>query len=687
MNFFGPQDEDAQSARPDDSGNGLQGFEIPIPFEDDFFLAEAEEAPAPAPPRASAPQPPPVPVAVAAPAKRAARERPRRAPGAYLGVYVTQGAVYGALVQDGGDGIQVLRRFARQRSAQGGEAHDFSGFTADTATEDTGDVQIKFGQGNDLGGDLFLDSEFGDLANLGELDDNLSGPKQQATPVVFELKDLLDECTTAGYDKPGTAFCIGQPAVEYVELLVPEDRQREEKKGRDKGKAGKRVRPEPEGAGKGPAVKRDRLLARLTEEYDAPFEKERVSFVPMTPREGAARFLAVVPTPEDALAESLELLREQSGMRAVPFRAIDAEVPLLVGLARWAYPPDPSENTAIVRVGTENTLVILLQGEELHHQEHMLSVTTFDGPDTICSRVLLQQDVQGVGTVHQVVILSEEREEELVRGFAAFYPDARVEALRRGLREHGVIPPNGEAALSARSLLAVGAALRLVLERRKESPFSDVNLLPRRLRRVHPKLDLAIAWHTLVTGVVLFFTVLFFISLYAAQERQITQAQDRLAAYPPEASMSPQALQAQIDSLQTVYVRITATLGTIDSLLVGSDRWSRSVAQLARATASTGGAWVEQWSPQGFQVQLAGMATGREQVVQFAERMSGQINELRFSEIRDYPVYSFVLTAPIPNELPEVARYLREQVDLGEDPQADPLGGTLAAEEPTPSAR
>jgi hypothetical protein len=433
-------------------------------------------------------------------------------------------------------------------------------------------------------------------------------------------------------------------------------------------------------------VKRDRLLARLAEEYDAPFEKERVSFMPMTPREGVTRFLAVVPTPEDALAESLELLREQSGMRAVPFRAIDAEVPLLVGLARWAYPPDPSENTAIVRVGTENTLVILLQGEELHHQEHMLSVTTFDGPDTICSRVLLQQDVQGVGTVHQVVILSEEREEELVRGFAAFYPDARVEALRRGLREHGVIPPNGEAALSARSLPAVGAALRLVLERRKESPFTEVNLLPRRLRRVRPKLDFAIAWHTLVTGVVLFFTVLFFISMYAAQERQIAQAQERLAAYPPEASMSPQALQAQIDSLQTVYVRITATLGTIDSLLVGSDRWSRSVAQLARATASTGGAWVEQWSPQGFQVQLTGTATGREQVVQFAERMSGQINELRFSEIRDYPVYSFVLTAPIPNELPEVARYLREQVDLGGDPQADPLGGTLAAEETAPPA-
>jgi hypothetical protein len=59
MNFFGPQDEDAQGARPDDSGDGLQGFEIPIPFEDDFFLDfDAEEAPAPAPQRAPRLSPP-----------------------------------------------------------------------------------------------------------------------------------------------------------------------------------------------------------------------------------------------------------------------------------------------------------------------------------------------------------------------------------------------------------------------------------------------------------------------------------------------------------------------------------------------------------------------------------------------------------------------------------------------------
>ena len=358
--------------------------------------------------------------------------------------------------------------------------------------------------------------------------------------------------------------------------------------------------------------------------------------------------------------------------------------PVLVGLTRWAFPSEPHENTAIVRVGSEDTLVVLLQGDTLHHTEHMLSVTTFDGPDTICSRVLLQQDVQGIGTVHHVVVLSEERERELVRGFGAFYPDARVGALREGLVARGVVPAGGEAALAARSLPALGAALRTIMERGKDSPFYDeVNMLPKRLRRRHRKIDLAIAWHTLLTGVLVFFTVLFFIGLYFSQQREIAEAEVRVAAYPEELNLSGPALQAQIDSLRNAYLQITSTLDTIDSLLVGSDKWSRSLARTARATASSGGAWVEAWAPMESGVRLSGVATTRDQVVQFAERMEASIENLTFSEIREYPVYAYTFNVPVANELPEVATYLREQVDTSEmEPQPVTLDDPLLDYDP-----
>ena len=620
-----------------------------LPADLDAIFAPKPGAPAAVPDAAEEPP---------APEPTPRDPRRRRSSGApVLGVYVTPTTVHGVLVRETDGRYGVVRPFARQRSAFAVDVPDLAAITPEAeVAPGADDVTIQFGDSSsNLGAaDLFLDSEFSDLAGVdGPEMDYQATPRKASSPVVFELKDILDECRAAGHERPATAFCLGQPDVGYVEIVVAD---------KEKGEKGKKAKAEPAADG-APVVKRDRLLARLAEEYDAPFEKERVAFLPMTTRDGLQRFLAVVPTPEESLAESLDLLREQGGMRSVPFRAVDAEVPVLVGLTRWAFPCEPEENTAIVRVGTEDTLVILLQGDTLHHTEHMMSVTTFDGPDTICSRVLLQQDVQGIGTVHQVIVLSEERERELVQGFGAFYPDAHVGALREGLKAQGVGAAGSDAALAAKSLPALGAALRALMEREKDSPFyAEVNMLPKRLRRRRRKIDLAIAWHTLVAGVLLFFTVLFFIGLYFSQQREIAEAEARVEAYPEELNLSGPALQAQIDSLRGVYTRITTTLNTIDSLLVGSDKWSRGLARTARATASSG-AWVEAWNPQPAGVKLSGMATTRDQVVQFAERMDASIESLAFSEIREYPVYAFVFDVPIREELPEVATYLREQVD------------------------
>ena len=601
-------------------------------------------------------------------AKGKSKKGKGRRGGTVLGVYVSPTTVYGILIGENAGRYGVLRRFARQRSEQSGDTPELDLSNSPIPELDAGDADVSFEVGDGAGGDIFLASEF---SGLDVSDQEFTPPEhQKATPVVFEIKDILDECAAAGYENPPVAFCVSTPDVEYVEIALPDGKKEADVEG-----------DEEENAKKGgETVKRERLFSVLREEHPEAFDKDRVAFVPMTPREGQRRWLAVVPTAGEPLAESLELLREQAGSRRVPLRMADSEVSLLVGLVRYAFPTAPEESTAVVRVGTEDTLVLLLQGGELHHQEHMRSVTTFDGADIICSRVLLQQDVQGIGTVHQVVVLSEEREDELVQGFSAFYPAARVVSLRSGLVERGVAPPAGGGALSARSLPALGVALRLQLDRDKDSPFEPVNLLPKRLRRKKRSLDRYIAWHTLIAGVVLFLTVLFFVSLYFGQQREIAEAEERVAAYPEQLSLSGPALQAQIDSLQSVYTRITRTLDTVDSLLVGSDRWTRSLEKTARAATATGGVWVSTWNPDQNRVRLNGYATSRDRVVQYAERLNGSIESLSFQEIREYPVYDFTLVAPVPTELPEVALYLREQADVSGSlgaPEPEPLDGFL----------
>jgi hypothetical protein len=582
-----------------------------------------------------------------------------------LGVHVTGDTLFGVLLRPTGDGFEPVRQFSRHRSASADampSEYEMAavGSTPDLATASDDGVTLRIGDGAGAASDLFLDSEFTALANNanGGLPAGIAEPslRPAPAPIVFELKDLVEECRHAGFERPALSFCIGAPDVDYVEVVVTDDPGKKSRKGRD-------GRDE----GIGAPVKRDRLLSLLPK-ADVPYERDRVAFIPMTPREGHRRYLAILPRPEEPVAQSLRLLREQSGMRRLSFRAIDAEVPILLGLTRLSLPADPHETTALVRVGTEDTLVMLMVGNQLHHCEHMRSVTTFDGPDTICSRVLLQQDVQGIGTVHHVVILSDEREDELVHGFAAFYPDARVETLRDGVARVGISGPHGP--LPTAALTATGAALKALL--RKDAVFEDTNLLPKALRKVQvgPRMEVAFAWHTLVVGVLLFLSVLFFMGLYLAQQRQIAEAEQRLAELPTQSELSGPRLQARIDSLRNAKQQIDTSLRVLDSLLIGSDRWTQSLARTSRAAAATGGIWFEEWTPSDSGLAIRGYATGRDRIVGLAERLGGSIEEATFQAIREAQVYQFRVRMRIPNELPQVAQHLRERARADADAAA-----------------
>ena len=604
-----------------------------------------------------------------------------------LGLHVTPTKVYGLLVRPSDDGYEPLRQFVRHRSEGGGGLDGSLALSPDNVAssddllfDDVQDESIQF----ETAGALDFSAEFAGLdagsehafesaASLGEL----GGAAVQ--PVTFEVRDILEECASAGFGRPALAFAIGAPDVEYVEVEVPPERK--DKKKEKKPKKGKKAEPTPPETADAAPVKRERLMDGLPE-LAGGVDRDRVAFVPMTARDRTRRYLAVVPAATEPVAESLAMLREQSAHRKTAFRTIEAEVPLLLGLVRMTLNPEPGENTALVRVGAEDTVVLLITGDQIRHHEKMQSVTAFDGPDTVCSRVLLQQDVQGVGVVHNVVVVSEEREKELVQGFSAFYPDARVETLREGLARFGLVGPYGPLAPSL--VGAAGAALAGHLATDKRSPFEAANLLPEALRKKSRRIEFSVGWHTIVVAAVLFMSVLYFSYLYVSQEGQIADAEQRLAEFPPEARLSAPALQARIDSLRLRQANLTASLVALDSLLIGTDRWTQTLLQTTRAASSTGGAWIEEWSPNGSDITLAGFATERGRVVGLAQRLSATIEEVTYQDIRGFPVYAYRLRFTQPPELPQVARVLRERADAAVQRAApEPLGGLDA---PAPGA-
>ena len=574
-----------------------------------------------------------------------------------LGVMVTGRAIHAALLEQGADGVKVIRRFMRQRTARFSAAQ--TALPDLNTSDDPTEFSIQFtDSGSSSMENMFIGGEFGGLEMSGH--EGFGEQKEQASAFVLELGDILAECRDAGYPEPQLAFAAAASEINQVELTVLRGKAAPEGDAEKKpGKAKKKKSPK--------SARRGQLLEILSNQHSGSIEEETVAFLPMTPNEdGITRYMAIFPKASDPVASTLRTMREQQGRRMPPIRLFDTEVPLYLGLARAtrnmvpqkprratdAFEEDaPMEgdtayNTLIVRAGAEDTLVMFLEDSTLQQSENLRSLTAYEAPETICSRVLLLQDEYGIGEVQHVLLLSEEREDDLIESFEMFFPDARVESMRQYVPE---LEDEYAADVAAGALLpAVGAGLRLSDDARYKGVFEDVNLLPKALMR--KRVTLPVTWHVLALYVIMFCTVLFFVARYFTLDNEIADNERTIQAFQQEVgpvSLDAKTLQAKIDSLEAVHARYMRAINVLEGLLQGSDKWSRALEKVSDEVSEVTGIWIESWNPRGGGIEVSGNATARDRVVELAERLGGTISTLTFSEIREWPVYSFKMTAPL----------------------------------------
>ncbi|MFV1981337.1 MAG: PilN domain-containing protein, partial [Rhodothermia bacterium] len=134
----------------------------------------------------------------------------------------------------------------------------------------------------------------------------------------------------------------------------------------------------------------------------------------------------------------------------------------------------------------------------------------------------------------------------------------------------------------------------------------------------------------------------------------------------------PALLQAKVDSLNQVYARLTSSLGTLDSLLVGSDRWSRFLDHLTRATGEGSGIWLDKVvSTATGTVTISGSARTRGRVSEFTRELDGVIKQLSSVDVKtkggEVTIYNFQMSTTVKSELPEVALYLRDRAITEDD--------------------
>ncbi len=578
---------------------------------------------------------------------------------AVLGVYVTPKNVVGILLRPVEQYVELVGQFVKHRSKTGDMSSGASGALPGLRGSEDTDYHFQSGGGDgsgiesfssltDGGGGLELDT------GLQEADTITAAAPSASPPFAPQLNLILSECQQLGYPNPRMAFCLAPPDVSYVELRIPADTAKMERKTSKKGAKSFVL----------PSQLRKSLLKLLTEQHTLPFENSRVEFLPMKQAGRDARFLAITPIMREPVVTTLDQMLQDHTTSMGPALMSDSELSIYTSLVRRSTLTNTSELTALIRVGTEDTLILFFEGKDLMHQERLRSITTYDVPEKVCSRVLLQQDEQKVGELDRVFLLTEGRIEQLLESFRNFYPKAEVHPLQQVLKEHGITLPNENDALKSSIVSAMGVAVRLVQNWDQDNDGTLINLMPKKMRTRKPA-KLLFAWHTWVMLLMLFGATFYFVTAYLQNQTEIQQRRQELELNPMPALEDPGLLQARVDSLQKTYAEYTASLKILDSLLIGSDRWSRFLESSTRATGQRSGLWLTRWEPEGASnVRLEGTALSRSRVVQFARTMNGSIDRLMSDDItdedKDVRVYHFTVNAPIPAEVPEVALHLQE---------------------------
>ncbi len=561
-----------------------------------------------------------------------------------LGIMVSADGLYAVLLERENEETTVQLRLSSGDMDEAEEdlPFDDSGEMAPGMEEESDDVTIQFGDDEGGGGDMFMDSEFGDIDGDGG---GVGGGGGMASRnIQAELDDLLDECEERGYEDPEVAFCSTTAEIDDVELRLPPDEGTEED-------------PEETEQGLPLPTSRSTLLEMLEEQYEGGVEDGRVGFVPMhRTGDGRQRVLALIARPGGPVLSTLSQMQDQTLARSPRARLLDTEVSLYLGLARsiLQLPPGTPEKTILVRSSPEDTLVLFIEGNTLRQSEHLPELTSEDSAETICSRVLLLQDEYGMGEVQHLMLIAEDDEEVLADAFKSYFAGANLRLLRTHL-------PGGEETEAEAYVAATGAALRLLDDPGYASFFQPVNLLsseytPSRFR-------LPVGWSVPFLLGLLALTTLGFVWYYLANASAINERQSELRRLEQQVEQVDQdALQSRIDSVQSAAAQYADANDVMGTLLRGSNKWSAGLATVTGEMNRIGGLSVDEWSPESeTTVTVTGRSTERSKVVQLAQRLDGGIRELTFTETRDVSLYDFQLTVPLDSTKPAAIDYWRKQ--------------------------
>jgi hypothetical protein len=347
-----------------------------------------------------------------------------------------------------------------------------------------------------------------------------------------------------------------------------------------------------------------------------------------------------------SLINSLENIKSFIGRRLPRIPAIDSADISLMNMVRLNHDLQPNEVSVVVYVGAEFTRLIFMRGNQFYQFAPILG-EGYDSPNlqnTVYSRLLLEQDNLGIQRISKIILAGESRRINFKEFLTQQLPDQDVDYLLAPQLDSSPLPPEQQEAISEYAV-AIGAAWKVL---QPGSPkVYDINLLPDMVREGQRVFKLA--WHGVVLLALLFASAFFFTYSIVQKNKSTNDAQELLERKRSQLAEN-ETLQNSIDGVQEQIGRFQASLALYDTLVPGSEHWSKVFTQMSHGVEDLNSIWLSDFSSTpGGPMTMNGFTVYRTRIPRLATLFENSVlKEVSVQAIREQTVYRYKIEVPAP---------------------------------------
>lgn len=356
--------------------------------------------------------------------------------------------------------------------------------------------------------------------------------------------------------------------------------------------------------------------------------------------------LCIVREDGMSLINSLDDIKGYLGNRMPLISAIDSADVSFMNVVRENYEFDPQEYSVLIYVGAEFTRLIFMRGSEFHQFAPIIG-EGYDSPNlqnTVYSRLLLEQDNLAIPHLRRIILAGECKRIGFKEFLSQQLPDQDVDYLMTPALDCSQLPPEQQEALSEFAV-PIGAAMK-VLDHANPQIY-NINLLPAAVREGQRVFKLA--WHGWALLLALFLTTFLFTWQISTKTRALKEMQDMLTLKESQRAEN-MTLSNSIVALEDQLTRYKTSMALYDSLVPGSERWSKVLTQMSHGVEDLNSIWLTDLTGgKESQMVMNGFTTYRTRIPRLAALMDNSLlEEVNVQEIRKETVYKYRIKVPTP---------------------------------------